>query len=121
MVGISAWLPSSLTIVLFSDAKGSRELLNKGKPSPELEVALAAAAALVVAALPEGGVLDPAPTADWLALDCALDPEEEPETGALVVALLLPVAEEPLADAVPKGVLAAPGAQVAAEGRFVMP
>jgi len=70
---------------------------------------LVAAAALVVAA-----ALDATLAADPLAVDA-----EDAEAGALVVALLLPVEEDPLEDAVPKGVLAAPGAQVAAWGRLV--
>ena len=54
------------------------------------------------------------------ALDATLAVDaEDAEAAALVVALLLPVVEDPLEDAVPKGVLAAPGAQVAAMGRFV--
>jgi len=69
---------------------------------------LAAAGALVVAALEATLAADP------LAVDA-----EDAEAGALVVALLLPVVEDPLEDAVPKGVLAAPGAQVAAMGRLV--
>ncbi|KAK3113172.1 hypothetical protein LTR53_009799 [Teratosphaeriaceae sp. CCFEE 6253] len=91
--------------------------------SPGLDVAAAAALlGLVAAALPEAAALEPAPTADSLADDTALVAAvDEPDAGALVVAvpLLLPEdsVEDPLAAVeVPRGVLAAPGAQVAADG-----